>query len=90
MNRSFFSKTKYMIGVGLKKTGSHTHTKIIPKFPPSPPPPPRAATGWLYRYYTAIWSLFRHMECDVPVSCEANGDRNQLWAWCDSDPKADS
>ena len=28
-----------MIGVGLKKTGLHTRTKITP--PPPPPPPPR-------------------------------------------------
>ena len=33
MNRSFFSKTKYMIVVGLKKTGSHTRTKITRKLP---------------------------------------------------------
>ena len=29
MNRSFFSKTKYMIGVGLKKTGSHFRTNAF-------------------------------------------------------------
>ena len=38
----------------------------------------RSTTGWLYRYYTAIRSLYRHVVCDVPVSCKANGDRNQL------------
>ena len=47
-----------------------------------------STTGWLYRYFTAIWSLYRHV-CETPVSCKANGDRNQLWAWLDSDPKAD-
>ena len=40
-----------------------------------------STTGWLYRYYTAIWSLYRHVVCDVPVSFKANWDRNQLWAW---------
>ena len=30
---NFFSKTKYMIGVCLKETGSHTATKITPKLP---------------------------------------------------------
>ena len=34
MNRSFFSKTKYMIGVGLKETGPHTRTKTTPKLQP--------------------------------------------------------
>ena len=48
-----------------------------------------STTSWLYRYYTAIRSLNCHVVCDVPVSCKANGDRNQLWAWLDSDPKAD-
>ena len=37
MNRSFFSKTRYMIGVGIKKTGSHTRTKITPSYPPPHP-----------------------------------------------------
>ena len=40
-------------------------------------------------YYTAIRSLYRHVVCDVPVSCKANGERNQRWAWLDSDPNAD-
>ena len=35
-----------------------------------------STTGGLYRYYTAIRSLYRHVVCDVPVSCKANGDRN--------------
>ena len=35
--------------------------------------------------YTAIWSLYRHVVCDIPVWFKANGDRNQLWAWLDSD-----
>ena len=48
-----------------------------------------STTGWLYRYYTAIRSLYRHVVCDVPVSCKANRYRNQLWAWLDSDQKAD-
>ena len=34
MNRSFFSKTRYVIGVGLEKTGPHTPTKITLKLPP--------------------------------------------------------
>ena len=38
---------------------------------------------------TAIQSLYRHVACDVPVSCKTNGDSNQLWAWLDSDPKVD-
>ena len=37
---------------------------------------------------TAIWSLYRHAAFDVLVSFKANRDRNQLWAWLDSDPKA--
>ena len=49
----------------------------------------QSTTGWLYRYYTAIRSLYRHVVCDVPVSCKANRGRNKLWAWLDSDPKAD-
>ena len=50
-----------------------------------------SSTGLLYRYYTAIRSLYRHVVhiCDVPVSLKANGDRDQLWAWLDSDPKSD-
>ena len=27
-----------------------------------------STTGWLYRYYTAIGSLYRHVVCDVLVS----------------------
>ena len=50
----------------------------------------RALYHWLaLQVCTAIRSLYRHVVCDVPVSCKANGDRNQLWAWLDSDPKAD-
>ena len=30
-------------------------------------------------------SLYRLVVCNVPVSCKANGDRNQLGAWLDSD-----
>ena len=41
------------------------------------------------KYYIAIRSLYRHVVCNVSVSCKANGDRNQLWAWLDSDQKAD-
>ena len=48
-----------------------------------------STTGWLDRYYTAIRSLYRHVVCDILVFCKANGDRNQLWAWLDSDQKAD-
>ena len=41
MNRSFFSKTRYMIGVGSKKLGRTP----VPKLPSSnPPPPPRGFT----------------------------------------------
>ena len=29
----------------------------------------------------AIRSLYRHVVCNVPVSCKAYGDMNQLWAW---------
>ena len=29
-------------------------------------------------YYSAIGSLYRHVVCNVLVSCKANGDRNQL------------
>ena len=73
-----------MIGVGLKKLARTPLAKL-----PQSYPLPRATTGWLYRYYTAIRSLYHHVVCDVPVSCKANGDKNQLWAWLDSDLKAD-
>ena len=40
-------------------------------------------TGWGYIeskfsliYYSAIWSLYRHMACSVLVSCKAKGYRN--------------
>ena len=46
-----------------------------------------STTGWLYRYNTAIQPLYHHVVCDIPVSCKANGDRYQLWAWLDSDQK---
>ena len=39
-----------------------------------------STTGRLYRYYTAIWSLYPHVVCDGPVSFKAYGDMNQLWA----------
>ena len=29
-----------------------------------------STTGWLYRYYTAIRSLYRHTVCHVPASCK--------------------
>ena len=41
MNWSYFSKTRYLIGVG-----SHTHTKITPKLPPTPPTPRGTGPGW--------------------------------------------
>ena len=41
----------------------------------------------MIRYFTAIWSLYPHVVCNVSVSC--NGDRNQLGEWLHSDPKAD-
>ena len=47
-----------------------------------------STTGCLDRYYTDTWSLYRHVVCNVPVPCKAKGDRNQLWVWLDSDPKA--
>ena len=34
-------------------------------------------------YYTAIQSLYQNMV----VSCKAKRERNQLWAWLDSDQK---
>ena len=40
----------------------------------------------LTRFY-CIQSLYRHVVYNVPVSCKANGDRDELWAWLDSDPK---
>ena len=45
-------------------------------------------TNWGRMYHTTIQSLFRHMVCNVPVSFKANGDRNQLLAWLDCDPKS--
>ena len=46
-------------------------------------------TKVLSNYYTAVRSLFRHVVCNVPVSCKANRDRNQFEAWPDSDPIAE-
>ena len=37
-------------------------------------------------YYSVIQSLYRHVVCNVQVSCKTNRDRNQLEAWLDSDP----
>ena len=37
------------------------------------------------KFYLTIGSLYRHMVWSVPVSCKANGDRNQSGAWLDSD-----
>ena len=39
-------------------------------------------------YYSAIRSLYRHIVSTVPVSCKANGDRNQFGAWLDRVPIA--
>ena len=33
---------------------------------------------WKSHVAAYIRSLFRHVVCDAPVSCKANGDRNQL------------
>ena len=40
---------------------------------------------------TGIIQLFGHCIAAwyVPVSFKAYGDMNQVWAWLDSDPKAD-
>ena len=37
MNGLFFSKARYMIGVGFQNTGSHIHSKIAPELPPTLP-----------------------------------------------------
>ena len=47
------------------------------------------AVWYVPLYYTAIRPLYHHVVCNVPVSCKANRDRNQLGAWLDCDPKAD-
>ena len=36
-------------------------------------------------YYSTIRSLFRHVVCYVQASCKANGDRNQLRVWLESE-----
>ena len=46
MNRSYFSKARYMIGVGFKILGRTP----VPKLPPSNPPPPRDINSIIYRY----------------------------------------
>ena len=50
----------------------------------------QSTTGSLYRY---IIQLFGHCIATwyamAQSQLKANGDRNQLWAWLDSDPKAD-
>ena len=38
-----------------------------------------------FLYCSTIRSLYRHVICNVPVSCKSNGDRNHLRAWLDSD-----
>ena len=65
-----------MIGVGLKKTGSHTHTKIIPKFPPSPPLelPLLGSTGiiQLFGHCIATWNAMTrsHVKLtEIGTSC---------------------
>ena len=45
-------------------------------------------TNWGRMYHTTIQSMYRHVVCNVLVSCKANADRNQLWAWLDCDPKS--
>ena len=35
--------------------------------------------------HLTIRSLYRHVVRNVPVSCKANRDRNQLGVWLDSD-----
>ena len=32
----------------------------------------------MFWYYTAVWSLYRHMVCNLPVSCKSNGDRKPV------------
>ena len=41
--------------------------------------------SYLTEYSSAIRSLYHHMVCNIPVSCKANGDRNQLEVWLDSE-----
>ena len=38
-----------------------------------------------FDYITAIRSMYRHVMCNGPVSCKANGVGNQLGAWRYSD-----
>ena len=33
--------------------------------------------------YSVTVSVYYHVACNIQVSCEANRDRNQLWAWLD-------
>ena len=45
----------------------------------------------IHLYYSAFRSLYRHVVCNIPISCKANGIRNQLgWGWLDSGPIAES
>ena len=34
---------------------------------------------------SAFRSLYRQVVCNVPISCKAKGDRNELGVWLDSD-----
>ena len=43
MNRPYFSKAVYKIGVGFKILGRTPVPKLPPSYPPPPPPPPRSA-----------------------------------------------
>ena len=36
------------------------------------------------QYYSSIRSLYRHVVCNISVSCKANGDRNQFGRGLDS------
>ena len=40
-----------------------------------------SCTCIMYCFNTTFMSLYRHVVCNVPVSCKANGVGNQLGTW---------
>ena len=68
MNRSYFSRARYMIGIGFKILGRTP----VPKLPPSyPPPPPRVHNGLRnVTGFNKTWSETRKKSFDCAA---ANG-----------------
>ena len=57
MNRSYFSKARYMIGVGFKILGRTPVPKLPPSYPPPPPPPPEVRTTTM-RWINCVLTIY--------------------------------